>query len=194
MRTRILGIDPGSRVTGFAILDADGHVYTSPCCTTITLSKIADPNERLKHLYSEFTKIIDEYQPDECAIESPVYGKDPSAMLKLGRAQASIIMSLLHSKLAVYEYYPKAVKISVTGSGNSTKAQVAYMLNKIVAITNPKPSADATDALAIAWCHYQKIINPAKKQPTTGDNNTNSRKINTWSNFVDSHPERISKS
>lgn len=192
MPTRILGIDPGSRVTGFAVLESQDRVFKALCCDVIRLAHKDDPLERLTILYSEFANIIDRYQPDICAIETPVYGKDPLAMLKLGRAQAAIIMSVLHKKLPLFEYYPKAVKKAITGSGNASKAQVAFMLHKLISISENDLPDDATDALAVAWCHHQKL-----RGPETGDGLAETSKKrkgrNTWSSFVENNPGRIRK-
>ena len=193
MATRILGIDPGSRVTGYAILEDHNRSVHSPCCDIIKLTGITDPHDRLRQLYTETTSIISQFQPQMCAIETPVYGKDPLAMLKLGRAQAAIIMAILHSNLPLYEYYPKAVKKAITGSGNASKNHVAYMLQKLIRISEEKLTNDATDALAVAWCHHQKMSDPSFQNHTdSGTIRTGSRR-NNWSSFVEDNPERIRK-
>lgn len=192
MSDRILGIDPGSRVTGYAVLEYENSYYKAVCCDTIPLAEIDDPLERLTRLYTAVTSVIDTHQPTCCAIETPVYGKDPVAMLKLGRAQAALIMAVLHKNISVHEYYPKAVKKAITGTGNARKDQVAYMLKKMIVLPEQKLSEDATDALAVAWCHYLKLSNPALKQDETTTMKSGSRK-NTWSSYVENHPDRIRK-
>jgi crossover junction endodeoxyribonuclease RuvC len=198
MNTRILGIDPGSRVTGFAVLEHKDRRFEALCCDVIRLTDTEDALDRLRQLYSETAALISAYRPNFCAIETPVYGKDPSAMLKLGRAQAAVIMSALHHDIPLFEYYPKAVKKAITGTGNASKAQVAYMLHKLISMPQNTPPGDATDALAVAWCHFQKLQEPgsgreaAPSRSGAGSPSTRNRK-NTWSAFVANNPERILK-
>ena len=189
MKTRILGFDPGSRVTGFAVLEYSNRRFEAVCCDVIRLTGTEDALDRLRTLYSETSSLITEYRPDSCAIETPVYGKDPSAMLKLGRAQAAIMMSVLHHDIPLYEYYPKAVKKAIAGTGNARKDQVAFMLHKLVHIPQSTLSNDATDALAVAWCHFQKLHEPAADQ--AGSPAQKQGKKNTWSSFVANNPDRI---
>ncbi len=191
MKTRILGFDPGSRVTGFAVLEYSDRRFEAVCCDVIRLTGTDDALERLRTLYSETSTLITKYRPDSCAIETPVYGNDPSAMLKLGRAQAAIIMAVLHHNLPLFEYYPKAVKKAITGTGNARKDQVAYMLHKLVHISQKTLSDDATDALAAAWCHFQKLHDPASDQADSPSQKQG--KKNSWSSFVASNPNRIRK-
>lgn len=190
MNTRILGIDPGSRFTGYAVLEHKDRQFEALCCDVIRLTDTDDAFDRLRLLYSRVADLIAEYRPDSCAIETPVYGKDPSAMMKLGRAQAAIIMSVLHRDTPLYEYYPKAVKKAITGTGNARKDQVAYMLHKLIRIPQDSLSNDATDALAVAWCHFQKLQDPASGMKGPADRSTG-RKKNTWSAFVQSNPDRV---
>ncbi|MDG5766975.1 crossover junction endodeoxyribonuclease RuvC [Balneolales bacterium ANBcel1] len=191
MKTRILGVDPGSRVTGYAILDCQTNTFVSPCCDTLSLTDIADPHERLLRLYSFFSELINSYKPDYCSIETPVYGKDPAAMLKLGRAQAAIIMATLHADVPLHEYYPKAVKKAITGNGNANKDQVAYMLGKMISLPENRLTNDATDALAVAWCHHQKISDPSLTNTHEQPRSKSRNRKNSWASFVDNHPDRI---
>lgn len=185
----ILGIDPGSRRTGFALLKKVGNRFESLEMGVIKSADLDDHADRLKHIYDEITGIIKIWKPDMCAIETPVYGKDPLAMLKLGRAQAACIMAIVNAGLEVTEYYPKAVKKSITGNGNAAKVQVAYMLSKLANVDVESISDDATDALAVAWCHAMRGSDPSQthKDPMkrTGRGRT------AWGDFIESNPERI---
>lgn len=192
MNTRILGIDPGSRITGYAVLEHKNRHFEALCCDVVRLTGTEDPFDRLRLLYAETAALISAYRPDYCAIETPVYGKDPSAMLKLGRAQAAIIMSVLHKEIPLFEYYPKAVKKAIAGTGNARKEQVAYMLQKLVRIPQSTLTNDATDALAVAWCHYQKLQEPVSGQGAANHGTgSGRRRKNSWSDFVDNNPDRI---
>ncbi len=185
----ILGLDPGSRKTGYALLKRTGNSFESIEFGVIKSHNLDEHADRLKRIYDEVTELIKRFTPDQCAVETPVYGKDPLAMLKLGRAQAACIMAIVNSGLEVTEYYPKAVKKSITGNGNAAKEQVAYMLSKLLNANLDNISDDATDALAVAWCHAMRgdsltesHRNPLKR---TGRGRT------AWGDFVADNPERI---
>ncbi len=193
MALRTLGIDPGSRTTGFAVLELHDRTYQSLACDILRLTGTKDPHERLILLYEQISLIVDQYAPDYVAVETPIYGKDPLAMLKLGRAQASIIMAVLHKKVPLFEYYPKAVKKAITGNGNARKQQVAYMLQKILQLSETDLPLDATDALAVAWCHMQKTTAHHGTRPEKQSGITRLRK-SSWESFVEQNPKRIRKS
>src|SRR5690625_354214 len=105
---KILGVDPGSRSAGDAMLLEEGRSYRALECDTIRMSGDEDQVSRLRKIYRELTTILSPHQPDSCAVESPVYGVDPLAMLKLGRAQAAAMLAIGNCDLPVSEYYPKA--------------------------------------------------------------------------------------
>jgi crossover junction endodeoxyribonuclease RuvC len=185
----ILGLDPGSRNTGYALLKRTGNRFESLEFGVIKSQNLDDHADRLKRIYDEVKKLIHRFSPDQCAVETPVYGKDPLAMLKLGRAQAACIMAIVNAGLGVTEYYPKAVKKSITGNGNAAKEQVAYMLSKLLNADLENISDDATDALAVAWCHAMRGENPGNTHESplkrTGRGRT------AWGDFVADNPERI---
>ncbi len=183
----ILGIDPGSRRTGFALLMQEGNRFETLQIGVIKSESIEDHSQRLRHIYDEISTLIKRHSPDECAIETPVYGKDPLAMLKLGRAQAACILAIVNQEVEVTEYYPKAVKKSITGNGNAAKEQVAYMLAKLLNMDTENISRDATDALAVAWCHAIRGDDVTTESPLkrTGRGRT------AWGDFVNTNPERI---
>lgn len=186
MADTILGIDPGSRYTGYAVLSEQDDTLTAVQCDTISLAHLDDHADRLQHIYEEITSLVKSSAPDTCAIETPVYGVDPLAMLKLGRAQAAAMLAMTGSGLSVTEYYPKEVKKSITGNGNADKKQVAFMLEKTVKLPDKKLKDDATDALAVAWCHHMKQGSPA----SDGKKHKN-RSGGSWSEFVKNNPERV---
>ncbi|MEX0994169.1 MAG: crossover junction endodeoxyribonuclease RuvC [Balneolaceae bacterium] len=185
----ILGIDPGSRHTGFAILVEQDGKFSVEECEVIHTYKLEDHTARLQQIFEELSNILTKYNPDSCAVETPVYGIDPLAMLKLGRAQAAAILAITNRGIPVSEYYPKAVKKSITGNGNASKKQVAYMLEKMISIPSvSKLSEDATDALAVAWCHASKLNSPAG---SSGKKQHQNNKKSSWSEFVADNPDRI---
>lgn len=191
MAKRILGIDPGSRATGFAILAESGGRFTAEVCDVLRMDKMKSHNDRLQYIFDEVTKLIKQFKPTQCAVETPVYGVDPLAMLKLGRAQAAAILAITNQNLPVEEYYPKAVKKAITGNGNASKKQVAFMLNRMITLPEQKLSNDATDALAVAWCHYTKSagLPTGSGKKASHQNNRKS----SWAAFVEENPGRVKK-
>lgn len=187
----VLGLDPGSRVMGYAVLRCEGKQMHAVEIGVLRLHETVEHPDRLERIFDLVTSLIAEYSPAAVAVETPVYGKDPLAMLKLGRAQAACILAAKLKQVAIHEYYPKMVKKSVTGNGNATKSQVAFMLDKTVHIQDEKLPADATDALAVAWCHVQQGLAVASAIPVVKRRGQDKR--NAWSDFVDSNPTRITK-
>jgi crossover junction endodeoxyribonuclease RuvC len=190
----VLGIDPGSRHTGIAILRQEGSRFEVLMVDVLHTIKQTDHAERISEIYSHLVTVIQAWKPTSCAIETPVYGKDPLALLKLGRAQAAAILAAINSGLDVTEYYPKAVKKSITGNGNASKEQVAAMLNTVLKLDNMKYPKDATDALSVAWCHLtrrsivgadvgaDRIRPPSKSRRALKD---------PWADYVKQNPERV---
>lgn len=193
----ILGIDPGSRRTGYAILSQRGNQFEALTLGVIKAEKLDDHADRLQFIYDETEALIERYQPDFCAIETPVYGKDPLAMLKLGRAQAACMLAMVQRNLPVAEYYPKAVKKSITGNGSASKEQVSYMLQRLLSLTAEEVarfSNDATDALAIAWCHAMRRNDLAAPGSNAGELKSKKgrgRGHSAWGDFVASNPDRV---
>lgn len=187
----ILGIDPGSRNLGYSVLQLDGNRYTALRCDVLRLAHMDDHSERLQYIFDYLTNIIQSCNPIVCAIETPVYGKDPLAMLKLGRAQAAAMLAATSNNIPVIEYYPKTVKKAVTGRGNAGKEQVAFMLRKVIHLPDEKLSPDATDALAVAWCHLMRESQQMNGVPVVSRKKHQNRKSSDWSEFVRDNPERI---
>jgi crossover junction endodeoxyribonuclease RuvC len=186
----ILGIDPGSRATGYAILTEESNQLIAKRCDVLRMSQMDDHADRLQYIFEQVGRIVESFSPTMCAIETPVYGVDPLAMLKLGRAQAAAMLAITNQGLPVTEYYPKEVKKSITGNGNASKEQVAFMLNKTVKLPKEKLSNDATDALAIAWCHMMKNKGvPQSRQGKQKRHQNNSS--GSWSQFVKDNPDRV---
>ncbi len=190
MSVVILGIDPGSRNLGYSILKCEGHRYTALRCDVLRLGHLDDHSERLQYIFEFLTNVIGSLNPEACAIETPVYGKDPLAMLKLGRAQAAAMLAASSSRIPVIEYYPKAVKKAVTGRGNAGKEQVAFMLRKVISLPEGPLPPDATDALAVAWCHMMRQSETAAETSSTQKKHQNRRSAG-WIEFIRDNPERV---
>ncbi len=149
--TRILGIDPGSRVTGYGIVDQDGQrlAYVASGCIRVRGDTLA---ERLGIILAGVGGIIGEYRPDEMAIECVFISKNADSALKLGQARGAAICAAVQQNLPVDEYAARAIKQAVTGTGAATKEQVQHMICVLLALRG-KPPSDAADALGIAICH-----------------------------------------
>ncbi len=191
MADLILGIDPGSRNTGYALLTKQNGKLVAVRCDVLKMAHLENHADRLQFIFEKVSELAQSFHPDSCAIETPVYGVDPLAMLKLGRAQAAAMLSITNNNIPVTEYYPKEVKKSITGNGNAAKEQVAFMLRKMVALPDEKISDDATDALAVAWCHFMKQNSLQSRVPASSKKGHQNRSGGSWSSFVKNNPDRI---
>ena len=187
----ILGIDPGSRNSGYALLTKQNGKLIALRCDVIKISHLDDHADRLQVIFEKVSALIKSCQPTACAIETPVYGVDPLAMLKLGRAQAAAMLAITNNDVSVTEYYPKKVKKSITGNGNADKKQVAFMLRKMVQLPDEKISDDATDALAVAWCHLMKQNAIGRQVSDGAPKGHQNRSGSSWSEFVKNNPDRV---
>ncbi len=176
----ILGIDPGTTVMGYGIIKVVGNKMTLLSFGEIVLTKYDTHALKLKKIFERTLGIIDEYHPDELAIEAPFFGKNVQSMLKLGRAQGVAMAAGLYREVPISEYLPKKIKQSITGSGNASKEQVAAMLQNLLKIKTLPKRLDATDGLAAAVCHYFQGDSDQKGESYTG-----------WKAFAAKNPKRI---
>ena len=179
----ILGIDPGTNIMGYGLLRVRGNKAEMMTMGVIDLHKMSDPYLRLGKIFERVTGIIDEYLPDEMAIEAPFFGKNVQSMLKLGRAQGVAIAAAIRHDVPIHEYAPMKIQMAITGQGQASKEQVAAMLQRILRFSkdNLPKFMDATDALGAAYCHFLQL-----SKPDTGE-----RHYNSWKDYVRSHKERI---
>jgi crossover junction endodeoxyribonuclease RuvC len=176
----ILGIDPGTLVMGYGLLQIKNQTLSPLGIGVIQLEKFDDHAIRLKRIFERTVGIIDEFKPDELAIEAPFFGKNVQSMLKLGRAQGVAIAAALSRNIPVTEYSPRKIKMSITGNGNASKEQVAAMLKQILGINETQHQLDATDALGAALCHYYQNKNI----------NSGSKSYSGWKAFITDNPKR----
>ena len=153
---KILGVDPGSRCTGFGIIAGEGNDFQYVASGTIVPNKKSLRYEKLKSIYVEIERVIDQYTPTHFAIEDVFYSKNARSSLVLGEARGAAILAATLAGLPVFEYSAREVKQSVTGRGGADKSQVSYMLGRILEIENTPESNDESDALAVAICHAFK--------------------------------------
>ncbi len=178
----ILGIDPGTNVMGYGAIRVVGGKASLIAMGVIDMRKTSDPYLRLGKIFERVTGIIDEYLPDEMAIEAPFFGKNVQSMLKLGRAQGVAIAAAIHHDVPIHEYAPMKIKMAITGQGTASKEQVAGMLQRMLHIAKddmPK-FMDATDALGAAYCHFLQMGRPESTVNYHG-----------WKDFINKNKGRI---
>ena len=178
----ILGIDPGTRYLGYGLIRIINNQVQVIQYGVLNLTKYTTQGAKFLKIHERVMGIVEEFLPDEIAIESPFFGKNVQSMLKLGRVQG-MVMSISFSKsIPITEYEPKKVKQSVTGNGNASKEQVAKMVEIISGIKLDAKLHDATDALGIAICHHfhHKNLTSSVKGTQKG-----------WGAFVNENPDRV---
>lgn len=179
----ILGIDPGTTVMGYGIIHEVKGQLRLLTFGVIQLHKLENHPDKLKRILDRINGLIQEYKPDEMAIEAPFFGKNVQSMLKLGRAQGVAIASCLQHNIPFEEYSPRRIKQSITSNGNASKEQVAAMLQKLLSFEEMPKYLDATDGLAVAVCHvFSKGVGEHNKSKASG-----------WKNFVLNQSHRIRK-
>jgi crossover junction endodeoxyribonuclease RuvC len=156
-RRRILGIDPGSRVTGFGVLDFTGDSPVYVASGTIRSLQGTFP-DRLRQIYESVGEVVAEYQPDIVAIETVFMARNAGSALKLGQARSAALCATFAFDVDVFEYSPREIKQAVVGTGAARKEQVQHMVVSMLQLA-ASPSADAADALAAAICHgHQRAL------------------------------------
>ncbi len=173
-----MGLDPGTNVMGYGVIAVKKTSLILLQYGVIHLSRYTGHELKLKKIYDRVINLIEEYLPDEVALEAPFYGKNIQSMLKLGRAQGVAMAAALSRNIPINEYAPKKVKQSVTGNGNASKEQVSAMILTLLQIKDAPKLLDATDALAVALCHHyqggRKVQN-----------------VKSWKAFLSENPDRM---
>jgi crossover junction endodeoxyribonuclease RuvC len=162
LRHRVLGIDPGSRNTGFGVIDTDGQRSVCIASGCIRVGQHPWP-DRLGMIFDRIAAVVAEHKPHEMAVEQLIFARDPTAALKIGQARGAVLCAGLKGGVVVHEYSPKSVKLAVVGSGGAEKSQVQHMV-KILLALDTAPGEDEADALAIALCHAHSMGIPARKR------------------------------
>lgn len=178
---KILGVDPGTNIMGYAILEIVDDKPKFITMDVLHLKSYKDHQTKLKEIFLQLQEIIETYVPKEMAIEAPFYGKNVQSMLKLGRAQGVCMAAGMTMGLKIHEFAPKKIKQAITGNGNASKEQVASLLSSILDIRINSKYLDATDALAAALTLHQQMSNPIfGKSGTT-----------SWKKFLTENPDRL---
>ena len=180
----IIGIDPGTNIMGYGILGVIGKKPTTIAMGVIQLSKFESHYMRLGRIFERVTGLIEQYLPDEMAIEAPFFGKNVQSMLKFGRAQGVAMAAAISRDIPIVEYEPRKIKMAITGNGGASKEQVQEMLRRILNIPQDKllPQLDATDALGAALCHYYESTKP---DITRGPR--------SWKEFIAHNPDKVKR-
>ena len=174
----ILGIDPGTTIMGYGIIICKRKKIALLGEGVIKLNKYDEHAIRLKKIFDRIIGLIDEFHPDELAIEAPFYGKNVQSMLKLGRAQGIAIAAALSRDIPYTEYAPRKIKQAITGKGNASKEQVAAMIQRLLGLTKMPEYLDASDGLAAAVCHSFQ------------NGNSKERTYASWKSFIIDNPKR----
>ena len=177
----ILGIDPGTTIMGYGIIHIKGKKMELVQMGVLHLSKLGSHELKLKRIFERTLQLVDEYKPDEFAVEAPFFGKNVQSMLKLGRAQGVSMAAALYREVPIFEYAPKKIKMAITGKGTASKEQVASMLQSLLNIKEMPKHLDASDGLAAAVCHYfQRNPSEGKGKNYTG-----------WGSFLKDNPDKL---
>ncbi len=173
-----MGVDPGTLITGYGVIDCDGGKLTLVDYGVIRMKSTDTLPVRLGKIHVGLLEVVDRTAPDEFSIESAFYSKNVQSTLKLGHARGVAILAAVLRQIPTSEYAPREIKRAVTGNGNASKEQVEYMVMAMLKIENPHQYFDATDALATALCHSSKLQRPRAN-------------VRNWSQFVKENPDRI---
>ncbi len=196
---RVLGVDPGTNFMGYGVIEIVRSKPRSVVMGVIDLHRMSDPYQKLSKIIERLGAVIEEYKVDEMALESPFFGENVQSMLKLGRAQGVAMSTALSRGIDVFEYAPTKVKQSVAGSGAMSKEALAKIVCSILKIDETSERLDATDALAVALCHFYAITNPlnghfsgAKSKGLGGTRVELSRKgSSSWEEFAKRNPTKV---
>jgi crossover junction endodeoxyribonuclease RuvC len=175
---RILGIDPGTLITGYGIVDFENNEIKHVASGIIKINAYKEQAKRLQVIYAEINSLIKKFRPDEFALETAFYGKNVQSTLKIGYARGASMLVAIHNDLPIKEYSPREIKKAVVGNGAASKNQVQFMMKKLLCLKNNKIKFDETDALAVAVCHAFKVTSPTKRS-------------RSWKEFVEDNPSRI---
>ena len=179
----IIGIDPGTNVMGYGVIGVKGKHPSLIALGVVKLSKFESHYLRLRRIFDRVLGLVEQYLPDEMAIEAPFFGKNVQSMLKLGRAQGVAMAAALSRDVPITEYEPRKIKMAITGNGAASKEQVRELLKRMLSISTDQLEnleLDATDGLAVALCHFYESSRPA----VVGG-------PKSWKEFIAKNPDKV---
>ena len=185
----ILGVDPGTLITGYGVVEAVGGRFTVLEVDVVRNRSDASMPIRLKAIYSKLCSVIERHHPDEFAIETAFYGKNAQSAMKIGHARGVSILAAVNSEIPTSEYSPREVKRAVVGNGSASKEQVSFMVRSILGLKSAPKYYDTTDALAVAICHVHRTAGNGK----AGISGRGRKATSSWKAYVEAHPERIAR-
>ena len=177
----ILGVDPGTLITGYGIIETNNGKMRMLACGTVTNASKHSMPLRLKHIYDTLNQVMSKFHPDEFAIETAFYGKNAQSALKLGHARGVAILAAVEKEIPTSEYSPREVKKAIVGNGTASKEQVQYMVKSLLGLRKAPEQYDMTDALAVAICHVHRF-------------GSSPGPVKSWKAYVSAHPDKISRS
>lgn len=174
----ILGVDPGTLVTGFGVIRHTANKTRVLECGVVKNGSTKSMPLRLKAIFGKLSDIIEKYHPDEFAIETSFYGKNAQSAMKLGHARGVSLLAAVNRDVPTAEYSPREVKKAVVGNGAASKEQVRYMVKTLLQMKASPEFYDSSDALAVALCHLHRISRSEKR-------------FRDWKSYLEAHPERV---
>jgi crossover junction endodeoxyribonuclease RuvC len=183
----VLGIDPGSRLTGYGVIRQDSGVFSVLACGVIRLHARSSHAERIGQIYRGLDKIIADFLPERVSLETVFLSRNVQSALKLGQVRGAVIALAMNRNLVLHEYAPREVKSAVTGKGAASKEQVAFMVSRILALSPIPEPYDVTDALGIALCD---LLRGESRNPFSPVH-AGRKGGNSWSKFVCASPDMV---
>jgi len=177
----ILGVDPGTLVTGYGVISHTGNRTRVLDCGVVRNGSHKSLPLRLKAIYSKLAEVIDKYHPHEFAIETSFYGKNAQSAMKLGHARGVSMLAAVNRDIPTSEYSPREVKKAVVGNGAASKDQVRFMVKTLLRMKSSPAFYDSSDALAVALCHLHRVVSAAQVP----------KRFKDWKSYVEVHPERV---
>ena len=191
-----MGIDPGTNYMGYGIIEIEGREVRSVVMGDIDLHTMSDPYRKLRYIFDRVSRLIEDYNPREVALESPFFGTNVQSMLKLGRAQGVAMAAALTHDKEVFEYAPTRIKQAIAGSGAASKEQVAAIIKRILKLEYTPRRLDATDGMAVAMCHYYTARTPISiamgndRVKGLGGGKKAAKGSSSWEAFIKQTPAR----
>lgn len=179
----IIGIDPGTNVMGYGVIGVKGKKPALIALGVVKLNKFESHYLRLRRIFERVIGLVEQYLPDEMAIEAPFFGKNVQSMLKLGRAQGVAMAAALSRDIPITEYEPRKIKMAITGNGAASKEQVRELLRRMLSISENQLAdleLDATDGLAAALCHFYE-----------SSRSTIASGPKSWKDFIAKNPDKV---
>jgi crossover junction endodeoxyribonuclease RuvC len=184
----VLGVDPGTLITGFGVIESQGMKVNVLHYDIVRNRSNRSMPLRLKSIYEALCRVIEQYHPDEFAIETAFYGKNAQSALKIGHARGVAILAAVNYEIPTTEYSPREVKKAIVGNGAASKEQVQAMVKSLLSLKTTPKFFDATDALAVALCHFHR---GSRRNPVKSKRSRPKKNSNGWAEFIAAHPERV---